>query len=43
VAVDANNAGTMYPHQSLYPADSVPTVVRNINNAFRRADQIHPA
>jgi isocitrate lyase len=43
VAADANNAGTMYPDQSLYPADSVPTVVRNINNAFRRADQIHHA
>jgi len=40
VAADANNAGEMYPDQSLYPADSVPAVVRKINNAFRRADQI---
>ncbi len=40
VAADANNAGQMYPDQSLYPADSVPTVVRNINNALQRADQI---
>ncbi|MBX7071510.1 MAG: isocitrate lyase [Pirellulales bacterium] len=40
VAADANNAGQMYPDQSLYPADSVPAVVRRINNAFRRADQI---
>ena len=40
VAGDANNAGEMYPDQSLYPADSVPTVVRNINNALARADQI---
>ena len=40
VAADANNAGTMYPDQSLYPADSVPAVVRNINNALQRADQI---
>jgi isocitrate lyase len=43
VAADANNAGTMYPDQSLYPADSVPTVVRNVNNALRRADEIHHA
>jgi len=43
VAADANNAGTMYPDQSLYPADSVPDVVRNINNALQRADQIHHA
>ncbi len=43
VAADANNAGAMYPDQSLYPADSVPTVVRNVNNAFRRADEIHHA
>lgn len=40
VAADANDAGQMYPDQSLYPADSVPTVVRKINNAFQRADQI---
>lgn len=40
VAADANNAGQMYPDQSLYPADSVPAVVRKINNAFLRADQI---
>jgi len=43
VAADANNAGTTYPDQSLYPADSVPNVVRNINNALQRADQIHHA
>jgi isocitrate lyase len=41
VAADANNAGQMYPDQSLYPANSVPTVVRNINNSLMRADQIH--
>ncbi|PYX23323.1 MAG: isocitrate lyase [Acidobacteria bacterium] len=41
VAADANNAGQMYPDQSLYPADSVPTVVRNINSSLMRADQIH--
>jgi isocitrate lyase len=40
VAADANLAGTMYPDQSLYPANSVPDVVRKINNALRRADQI---
>jgi isocitrate lyase len=40
VAADANNAGQMYPDQSLYPADSVPNVVRKINNALRRADQV---
>lgn len=40
VAADANLAGTMYPDQSLYPANSVPSVVAKINNAFRRADQI---
>src|SRR5271168_5287028 len=40
VAADANSAGQMYPDQSLYPADSVPAVVRRINNAFQRADQI---
>lgn len=43
VAADANNAGQMYPDQSLYPADSVPNVVRRINNALRRADQIQHA
>ena len=41
VAGDANLAGEMYPDQSLYPANSVPAVVRAINNAFTRADQIH--
>ena len=41
VAGDANLAGQMYPDQSLYPSDSVPSVVRRINNALRRADQIH--
>jgi isocitrate lyase len=40
VAADANNAGQMYPDQSLYPVSSVPDVVRRINNALRRADQI---
>src|SRR6188474_192839 len=40
VAGDANNAGEMYPDQSLYPADSVPSVVRRINNTLLRADQI---
>jgi len=43
VAGDANTAGQMYPDQSLYPVDSVPNVVRRINNAFRRTDQIHHA
>ncbi len=43
VAGDANNAGAMYPDQSLYPADSVPSVVRRINNTLRRADEIHHA
>jgi isocitrate lyase len=41
VAADANTAGQMYPDQSLYPADSVPNVVRRINSALQRADQIH--
>ena len=41
VAADANNAGQMYPDQSLYPADSVPNLVRRLNNALTRADQIH--
>ena len=40
VAGDANVAGEMYPDQSLYPANSVPMVVRRINNTFTRADQI---
>ncbi len=40
VAADANTSETMYPDQSLYAVDSVPTVVRRINNAFTRADQI---
>ena len=43
VAADANSAGSMYPDQSLYPVDSVPTVVRRINNTLLRADQIHHA
>jgi isocitrate/methylisocitrate lyase len=43
VAGDANLAGQMYPDQSLYPANSVPNVVRAINNAFLRADQIQHA
>ena len=43
VAADANLAGQMYPDQSLYPADSVPAVVRRINNALLRADQLHHA
>jgi len=40
VAADANLAGQMYPDQSLYPSNSVPAVVRRINNALQRADQI---
>jgi isocitrate lyase len=40
VAADANLAGQMYPDQSLYPANSVPSVVERINNALQRADQI---
>jgi isocitrate lyase len=40
VAGDANLAGEMYPDQSLYPANSVPLVVKKINNTFTRADQI---
>lgn len=40
VAADANNAGEMYPDQSLYPASSVPDVVRRINKTLLRADQI---
>src|SRR5579863_1286190 len=41
VAADANDAGQMYPDQSLYPADSVPNLCRRINQALTRADQIH--
>jgi len=41
VAADANDAGQMYPDQSLYPADSVPNLCRRINQALMRADQIH--
>ncbi|HEX9068731.1 MAG TPA: isocitrate lyase [Ktedonobacterales bacterium] len=41
VAADANLAGQMYPDQSLYPANSVPQVVKRINQALQRADQIH--
>ncbi|MYM57662.1 isocitrate lyase [Vibrio sp. OCN044] len=40
VAADNNTASSMYPDQSLYPVDSVPAVVKRINNSFRRADQI---
>lgn len=43
VAADANNAGQMYPDQSLYPADSVPSVIKKINNTLLRADQLHCA
>jgi isocitrate lyase len=43
VAADANLAGQMYPDQSLYPANSVPAVVRRINSALERADQIEHA
>jgi len=41
VAADANDGGQMYPDQSLYPVDSVPNLVRRINNALLRADQVH--
>jgi isocitrate lyase len=41
VAADANLAGETYPDQSLYPANSVPAVIRRLNNALLRADQIH--
>ncbi|HEX6881543.1 MAG TPA: isocitrate lyase [Terriglobales bacterium] len=41
VAGDANTSGQVYPDQSLYPCDSVPAMVRRINNALTRADQIH--
>jgi len=43
VAADANSSGHTYPDQSLYPYDSVPTVVRRINRALQRADQIQHA
>jgi isocitrate lyase len=43
VAGDMNDAGHTYPDQSLYPANSVPNLVRRINNALMRADQIHHA
>ena len=43
VAADANTSGSMYPDQSLYPVDSVPNVVKRINNALLRADQIEQA
>jgi isocitrate lyase len=42
VAADANIAGEMYPDQSLYPANSVPQVVKRINNTLQRADQTSP-
>lgn len=41
VAADANTAGQMYPDQSLYPVDAVPALVKRINNALLRTDQIH--
>ena len=43
MAADANLAGQTYPDQSLYPANSVPAVVRRLNNAMLRADQIERA
>src|SRR5688500_1811299 len=43
VAADANTSGQMYPDQSLSPVDSVPNLVRKINAALRRADQIDHA
>ena len=43
VAADANLAGQTYPDQSLYPADSAPALVRRLNNALLRADQIEAA
>jgi isocitrate lyase len=43
VAADANVAGQVYPDQSLYPANSVPELVRRLNNAFRRTDEIYTA
>src|SRR6201984_2803979 len=41
VAAAANNAGEMYPDRSLSPSDSVPAMVRKINRALQRADQVH--
>jgi isocitrate lyase len=41
VAADANTGGQMYPDQSLYPVNSVPQIVKHLNNALLRADQIH--
>lgn len=41
VAADSNSSGHMYPDQSLYPVDSVPNVIRRINHALMRTDQIH--
>src|SRR5712675_676499 len=43
VAADANLSGQMYPDQSLYPSNSVPQVVKRINQALQRADQVHHA
>ena len=43
MAGDANSSGQMYPDQSLYPVDSVPTVIKRINNSLRRADQLNIA
>ena len=43
VAADANTSGHMYPDQSLYAVSSVPEVIRKVNNAFQRSDQIHHA
>ena len=43
VAADGNTSETMYPDQSLYPANSVPLVVKRINNTLLRADQLHHA
>lgn len=43
VAADANESGETYPDQSLYPSDSVPALVRRINRALQRADQVHHA
>jgi isocitrate lyase len=43
VAADANLSGEMYPDQSLYPADSVPSLVKRLNKALQRADQTHHA
>jgi len=43
VAADANVAGQMYPDQSLYPANSVPELVRKLNNSLQRTDQIYTA